>query len=96
MAKAYFIACYRQIKDPEKLAAYVKLSAVAIEQAGGRILARGVAAKAYESGQLERTVVVEFESVERAVAMYGGPVYEKALAALGDGAVRDIRIVPGV
>ena len=95
MTKAYFIACYRQIKDPQKLAAYVELSALAIEQAGGRILARGVAAKAYESGQLERTVVVEFESVDQAVAMYEGPVYKKALAALGDGAVRDIRIVPG-
>lgn len=96
MAKAYFISCYRQINDPAKLAAYAKLAGAAIDAAGGRYLARSVAAKAYELGQLERTVVVEFDSVEQAVAMHDGPAYQAALAALDGGAVRDIRIVPGV
>jgi uncharacterized protein (DUF1330 family) len=96
MAKAYFISCYRQITDPAKLAAYAKLALPAIEAAGGRFLARGVAAMAYEAGQLERIVVIEFESVERAVAMYDGEAYRRALAALEGGAVRDVRIVPGV
>ncbi len=96
MAKAYFIALYRQITDPAKLAAYAKLSGPAVEAAGGKILARGTAAKAHEAGQLERTVVVEFESVEKAIAMYESPAYRAALAALEGGAVRDIRIVAGV
>jgi uncharacterized protein (DUF1330 family) len=96
MAKAYFISCYRQISDPAKLAAYAKLSLAAVEAGGGRVLARGVAAVAYESGHLERTVVVEFASVEQAVAMYEGPAYRQALAALEGGAVRDVRIVSGV
>ena len=65
MAKVYFISVYRQVKDPEKLAAYAKLAGPAIEAGGGRFLARGVAAKAYEAGQLERTVLIEFESVDR-------------------------------
>jgi uncharacterized protein (DUF1330 family) len=96
MAKAYFISCYREISDPAKLAAYAKLAGPAIEAAGGRFLARGMPAHTYESGQMERTVIIEFESVAQAIAMHDGPAYQAALAALNGGAVRDIRIVPGV
>jgi uncharacterized protein (DUF1330 family) len=96
MAKAYWITCYRDISDPAKLAAYAKLAGPAIEAGGGRILARGTAAKVYEAGQLERTVVIEFDSVEHAIAVHDSPGYQQALAALADGAERDVRIVPGV
>jgi len=96
MAKAYWVVCYREIKDPNKLAAYAKLSLPAIEAGGGRLLARGTAVKAYESGQLERTVLIEFDSVERATATHDSPAYQEALNALGDGAVRDMRVVAGV
>ena len=96
MAKGYFISCYRQLTDPAKLAAYGKLAVPAIEAAGGRFLARGVAVKAYESGQLERIVVIEFDSVEQAVAMHDSPAYQAALKMLEGGAVRDVRIVAGV
>jgi uncharacterized protein (DUF1330 family) len=96
MAKAYWVVCYREIKDPAKLAAYAKLAGPAIEGEGGRVLVRGVAVKAYESGQLERTVVIEFDSVEHAVAVHDSPAYQAALKALGDGVVRDLRVVPGV
>jgi uncharacterized protein (DUF1330 family) len=95
MAKAYWIACYRTISDPEKLTAYAKLAGPAILAAGGRFLARGTAVKAYEEGQLERTVLIEFDSVEQAVAVHESVEYQLALAALADGAVRDLRIVPG-
>ncbi|HEU4626265.1 MAG TPA: DUF1330 domain-containing protein [Steroidobacteraceae bacterium] len=96
MAKAYWISCYRQINDPSKLAAYAKLAGPAIEGGGGRFLARAPAAKAYEDGKAERTVLIEFDSVEQAVAVHDSAAYQEALAALGDGAVRDMRIVPGV
>lgn len=96
MAKAYWITCYRQISDPAKLAAYAKLAGPSIEAGGGRFLARGTAARAYEAGQMERTVVIEFDSVEHAIATHDGPAYQAALAALSDGAVRDVRIVSGV
>ena len=95
MAKAYWITCYREILDPAKLAAYARLAGPAIEAGGGRFIARGVAAKAYEAGQLERTVVIEFDTIERATAAHDSPDYQAALAALEDGAVRDVRIVPG-
>jgi uncharacterized protein (DUF1330 family) len=96
MAKAYWITCYRQISDPAKLAAYAKLAGPSIESGGGRMLARGVPAKTYEAGLSERTVVIEFDSIERAIATHDSPSYQEALKALGDGAVRDLRIVPGV
>lgn len=96
MAKGYFISCYRQLTDPAKLAAYGKLAVPAIEASGGRFLARGVAVKAYESGQLERIVVIEFDSVEQAIAMHDSPAYQAALKALEGGAVRDVRIIAGV
>jgi uncharacterized protein (DUF1330 family) len=96
MAKAYFISCYREISDPAKLAAYAKLAGPAIEAGGGRFLARGMPAQVYEAGQSERTVVIEFDSVAQAIATHDSPAYQAALAALKGGAVRDIRIVPGV
>ena len=96
MAKAYWISCYRQVTDPAKLAAYGKLGGPAIEAGGGRFLARGIAARAFESGQLERTVVIEFDSVEQAVATHDSPGYQAALALLHGGAARDLRIVAGL
>ena len=95
MSKAYWISTYQSVSDPAKLAAYAKLAGSAIEKAGARVLARGQAVKAYEHGLLERSVVLEFDSAEAAIAMHDSPDYQAALAALGDGAVRDLRIVPG-
>jgi uncharacterized protein (DUF1330 family) len=96
MAKAYWISCYHKVIDPNKLAAYAKLAGPAIEAGGGRFLARAVAAKAYEAGLLERIVVIEFDSLEKAVATHDSAGYKAALAALDGGVVRDLRIVPGV
>jgi uncharacterized protein (DUF1330 family) len=96
MAKAYWITCYREIKDPGKLAAYAKLAGPAIEAGGGRFLVRGTPAHVYEAGQAQRTVVIEFDSVAQAVAAHDGAAYRAALAALDGGAVRDMRIVSGV
>jgi uncharacterized protein (DUF1330 family) len=96
MSKAYWVVCYHEIKDPAKLAAYAKLAGPAIEAAGGRALVRGNAVKAYESGLLERTVVIEFDSVEHAIATHEGEAYQAALKALDGGVVRDMRVVAGV
>lgn len=96
MAKAYWIGCYREISDPAKLAAYAQLAAPAIQQGGGRFLARSTAAKAYEDGKMERTVLIEFDSVEQAIAVHDSAGYQAALAALDGSVVRDLRIVAGV
>jgi len=96
MAKAYWITCYRSIKNPDALAAYAKLAGPAIQAAGGKFLVRGTPAKVYEGGLKERTVVSEWESLEKAIAAHDSPGYQEALRALGDGAERDLRIVEGV
>ena len=96
MAKGYWVTIYRSISDPEKLAAYAKLAPPAIAPFGGRYLMRGTAAMAYEAGLKERIVVSEFPSVEKANAAYNSPAYQEALKALGNGAVRDLRIVAGL
>jgi uncharacterized protein (DUF1330 family) len=92
---AYWISIYREITDETKLEAYVKLSRPALEGAGGTYLARGLPELTYESGESTRTVLVEFDSVEAAQAAHDSPAYQDALAALGNGAVRDIRILAG-
>lgn len=96
MAKAYWIAAYRSIRDQEALAAYAKLAGPALQAAGGRFLARGMPARVYEGGLDERTVLIEFDSVARAVAAHGSPAYQQALAALGNAVERDMRIVEAV
>ena len=52
-------------------------------------------AAAYEHGRKERIVIVEFPSLEKAIAARESDAYAEALKALGDGAVRDFRIVEG-
>jgi len=96
MPRAYWISAYRAVKDPEKLAAYAKLAGPAIAAGGGRFLARGEPAKVYEHGLKQRTVLIEFDSVAQAVATHDSPGYQAALAALGDGVEREIRIIEGV
>lgn len=96
MPKAYWIAFYREVSDPAKLAAYARLAGPIIEAGGGRFLARGKPAHVREAGVSERTVVIEFDSVEQAVAVYDSAGYGEALAALEGGAVRDLRIVAGI
>lgn len=78
------------------LAAYAKIAGPAVTAAGGKFIARGIAAKAYEAGQLQRTVLVEFESLEAAIAAHDTPEYQRALAALEGGVTRDLRIIEGV
>ena len=96
MAKGYWVSCYQSIDNPEKLAAYAKLAAPAILAAGGKFIVRGPASKAYEQGLLQRTVIVEFDSLAAANAARDGAGYQEALRALGDGVKRDFRIVEGV
>jgi|SRR6516162_2148648 uncharacterized protein (DUF1330 family) len=96
MAKAYWVSCYRSISDPDALAAYAKLAGPAIAAAGGRFLARANAAKAYEAGVADRVVLIEFDSLERAVAAHEDAPYQAALKVLGKAVERDLRIVEGL
>ena len=96
MAKAYWICCYRAISNPAALAAYAAAAGPAIQAGGGRFVVRGMPAKTYEAGKDQRTVIIEFDSLQQAVAAYEGDVYQAALKLLAGGAERDIRIIETV
>jgi uncharacterized protein (DUF1330 family) len=96
MAKAYWVTTYRSISNADALAAYSKLAKPAVEAAGGKFIVRGMPAQAWESGMMQRTVVVEFPSLKAALAAHETPAYQEALRALGKGSVdRDMRVVEG-
>lgn len=96
MPKAYWVVTYRTIKNPDAWQAYAKLAGPALQAAGGRFLIRSKPAKTYEAGINERVVLVEFDSLDQALAAHDTPAYKEALKALGSGNVeRDMRIVEG-
>ena len=92
---AYWICVYKAVHDQDKVAAYAELATPAIRAGGGRFLARGIPEATFEQTEATRTVVIEFESVAAAVATHDSEAYQQALRALGDGADRDLRVVPG-
>jgi uncharacterized protein (DUF1330 family) len=96
MAKGYWIATYFSVSNPDALAEYAKLAGPALTAAGGKVLARGTAAKSYEKGLKQRTVLIEFDSVDKAAAAHDSPAYQAALKVLGNAVERDLRIVEGL
>lgn len=96
MAKAYWITHYHRVMDPARLAEYAALAGPALEAGGGRFIARGIAARTLEGVENQRSVVIQFDSVEQAVAAYNSPHYEAARAVLRGAVERDVRIIEGV
>ena len=96
MARVLWISSYSHISHPDKLAAYAARALPAIKSARGRLLARGLPLQTHEQGQSERVVVIEFDSLKAARSRHDGADYQDALAALADGAERDIRIIETV
>lgn len=95
MAKGYWITLYRSVSNPAALGEYAKLAGPAIQAAGGRFLARGTPAKTFEQGLDQRTVIIEFDSVEDAIKAYESPAYQAAVRVLKGAAERDVRFVAG-
>lgn len=96
MPKGYMISAHRSPADPEKSAAYRELAKPALESMGGTFLAAGGRVVAKENGVAERTILIEFESFEAAVAAFESDAYQAALKALDGGADRDIRLFEGL
>ena len=73
-----------------------ELAVPALQSFGGHFLTRSTSqVEAHEAGLQLRTVVVEFDSYDTALAARESEAYKKALQALGCGAERDFRIVEG-
>jgi uncharacterized protein (DUF1330 family) len=96
MPKGYWVTFYRSVSDPAALAEYARVSGPAIEAGGGRFLSRGQPVRSFESGLVERAVLIEFDSVERATRTYESAAYQAALRNLPGAVERDVRILEGV
>jgi uncharacterized protein (DUF1330 family) len=95
MAKGYWITLYHSVSKPAALVEYAKLAGAAIQAAGGRFLVRGMPSRIYEAGLNERSIIIEFDSVESAIAAYESPGYQAALKILQGSVKRDVRILEG-
>ena len=95
MGKAFIVSIYLGSPAPKNLAEYAGPARKAIEANGGRFVVRGMPAHIYEEGKAERTIIIEFDSVERAKAAYESPDYQAARELLG-AVARDIRVVEAV
>jgi uncharacterized protein (DUF1330 family) len=96
MAKGYWVSVYRSVSNPGALTEYGKIAGPALTQAGGRLLVRGEAAVAYEGGIKGRVVILEFDSVEKAIAAHDSDAYQAALKVIAGAVDRDLRIVEGL
>ena len=91
---AYWVARVR-VTDPDRYAKYIDLSGPATQKYGGRIIARGGAQAHLEGAEYERTVIIEFDSVEQGEAAYNSPEYQEALQYANGASERSIVVVEG-
>lgn len=96
MGKVYSVILYRSISDDAARAAYSELAGPAIAALGGRVIARGMPLAVEEQGLNQRSLIIEWDSLEQAVGLYDDPAYRLALDKLGSSAERDIRILEAV
>jgi uncharacterized protein (DUF1330 family) len=95
MASGYWIMTFRSISDQSGLDRYAAVADPVIKALGGRVLAVGQPAFAYEAGMLQRVAIVEFRSLDAANVAYQSPEYQAVIQHLVGAAERDVRIVEG-
>ena len=88
MPKTYWIARVDLHGDPEKYKNYVETAKPAFERHKAKFLARGGRTEVLEGKARARNVIIEFPSMEEALACYHSPEYTAARAirqALSEG-----------
>ena len=93
--KGYWVVCYKSVSNPATVAEYMKLAGTALQGLGGRVIVGGKPAETHEAGVDQSAVIVEFESLEKAIAAYESDLYRTALKVLDNAVQRDFRIVEG-
>ena len=79
MPKAYWIARV-DVNDPETYKKYVETGKPAFERYNAKFRARGGRTEALEGKNRARNVLIEFASMEDALACYNSPEYTAARA----------------
>ncbi|KPA87994.1 MULTISPECIES: DUF1330 domain-containing protein [Pseudomonas] len=94
--KAYWIA-HVNVTDPEQYTEYTSRAPAAFARYGGRFLARGGRSQAVEGRETpQRSVVIEFDSYEQALACYHSDLYQEAKGHRAGVAEAEIVIVEGM
>lgn len=94
MPKAYWIARV-DVTDPERYPDYISTAAPAMQRHGARFIVRGGPFQAMEGTARARNVVIEFPSMEEALACYHSPEYQAAKAIRETVSQAEIVIVEG-
>ena len=92
---AYWIA-HVIVTEPDAYKNYAEAAPEAFKKYNARILARGGHCEQLEGNGRPRNVVIEFESVEDAVACYNSPEYQSARKHRENAGIADLVIVEGV
>ena len=95
MPKAYWIA-HVTVTDPDPYAVYAEGATAAFEKHGAKVLARGGRLEPLEGESRPRNVVIEFESMEAALACYNSADYQAARAHRVGAGEAQIMILEGV
>ena len=94
MPKAYWIA-HVTVTDPEPYKLYAEGASEAFRQFGARVLARGGPAQQMEGEGHPRNVVIEFDSMEDALACYRSDAYQRAKQHREGAGIAQITLVEG-
>lgn len=94
MPKGYWIA-HVDVDDMETYKKYIEANAAPFAEYGARFLVRGGAGEQPEGKSRARTVVIEFDSYETALACYNSPGYQAAKALRDPVSTGDLSILPG-
>ncbi|MCU1734717.1 MULTISPECIES: DUF1330 domain-containing protein [unclassified Pseudomonas] len=93
--KAYWIA-HVDVTDPQQYQQYTQRAPAAFAAFGGKLLARGGRSEAMEGRATpQRSVVIEFESYDKAVACYRSAQYQEACGFRQGVAKAEVIIVEG-
>ena len=84
------------VVDADQYTKYIQLAGPAIETYGGRFLVRGGKQIVVEGQGYERTVLVEFDSLEQAQACYLSEEYQAAFKVQQQAAERLVVLVEGI
>ena len=94
--KAYWIAVYRDMKNPENIKKYAEKALPAIKKYKGIILARGGKIETIEGTPSPRTVLIQFPTMEDALNCYKSIEYKEAMKVGNNEFNRHIQIVEGI
>lgn len=94
MPKGYWIG-HVDVDDMEIYKKYIAANGAVFAEYGGKFLVRGGECQGREGQLRSRTVVIEFDSYEQAIACYDSPGYQAAKALRDPVSSGDMVIIQG-